>query len=276
MASLDNLSIKVRISPDEETMQLILLMLNMWQDSHPYHMVAMVPSKDRYQYEIIEREKKFNRFFNYENWKKFYILSAKKNKEEHLEKVNKALEKICSIYEQAENEPQFFIHPMKQNRQLKIYICKNCSWFYRRLGYQVKEEQRTYTATAHKESHGSIIKEQTEFFRTSYYFQMNLNAFVSSCLNGKVAKKGFTFDEDGKEVEIKNGRPIEEVSIIDEDGIKHNFQSKTDAAKHFNISNKEISQIIKNGGRMIDKNKVKIKSNDGKILSFKSLSQLAR
>ena len=32
MASIDNLSIKVRLSPDEETMQLILQMLNMWQD----------------------------------------------------------------------------------------------------------------------------------------------------------------------------------------------------------------------------------------------------
>ena len=58
MAYIDNLSIKVRLSPDEETMQLILLMLNMWQDSHPYQMVAMVPAKDGYQYEIIEREKK--------------------------------------------------------------------------------------------------------------------------------------------------------------------------------------------------------------------------
>ena len=59
MAIIDNLSIKVRLSPDEETMQLILLMLNMWQDSQPNKMVAMVPAKDRYQYEIIEREKKY-------------------------------------------------------------------------------------------------------------------------------------------------------------------------------------------------------------------------
>jgi hypothetical protein len=57
MASIDNLSIKVRLSPDEETMQLILLMLNMWQDSHSCHMVALVPAKDRYQYEIIDRTK---------------------------------------------------------------------------------------------------------------------------------------------------------------------------------------------------------------------------
>ena len=57
MASVDNLSIKVRLSPDEETMQLILLMLNMWQDSHPHQMVAMVPAYDRYQYEIIQRGK---------------------------------------------------------------------------------------------------------------------------------------------------------------------------------------------------------------------------
>lgn len=53
MATLDNLTIKIRLSPDEETMQLILRMLNMWQDSHPSQMVDLVPAKDRYQYEIV-------------------------------------------------------------------------------------------------------------------------------------------------------------------------------------------------------------------------------
>lgn len=140
----------------------------------------------------------------------------------------------------------------------------------------MNEEKRTYTATAHKENHGSIIKEETEFYRTSYYFQMNLKAFISSCLNEKVARKGFIFDEDGNEVELKNGRPMEEVTIIDEHGNEIKFQSKSDAAKHFNLSNKDISQIIKNGGKLIDKKKIKIKSNDGNILEYKNLSELAR
>ena len=54
----DTFTIKIRLGPDEETMQLILMLLNMWQDCNPDRMVAMVPAKDRYQYEIIQRERR--------------------------------------------------------------------------------------------------------------------------------------------------------------------------------------------------------------------------
>lgn len=54
MASLD-FTVKLRFSPDQETMDLILKLLDMWQDAHPDQMVAMVPQKDRYGYEIINR-----------------------------------------------------------------------------------------------------------------------------------------------------------------------------------------------------------------------------
>ena len=53
MAS-DQLMLKIRLIPDDETMAVILSMLNMWQDAHPDLMVAMVPAEDRYQYEIIK------------------------------------------------------------------------------------------------------------------------------------------------------------------------------------------------------------------------------
>ena len=56
MAKL-NLTARVRLVPDDETMQLILKLLNLWQDANPDKMVAMVPQKDRYGYEIIERGK---------------------------------------------------------------------------------------------------------------------------------------------------------------------------------------------------------------------------
>ena len=57
MAEL-NLTAKVRLVPDDETMQLILILLNLWQDANPDMMVAMVPQKDRYGYEIIDRSGK--------------------------------------------------------------------------------------------------------------------------------------------------------------------------------------------------------------------------
>ena len=53
MAS-DQFTIKIRLIPDDETMAVILAMLNMWQDANPDLMVAMVPAEDRYQYEIIK------------------------------------------------------------------------------------------------------------------------------------------------------------------------------------------------------------------------------
>ena len=57
MAEIGKLSIGIRVVPDDDTMEAILKLLNLWQDDNPDMMVALVPAKDRYQYEIIEREK---------------------------------------------------------------------------------------------------------------------------------------------------------------------------------------------------------------------------
>ena len=58
MAEIGKISMGIRLIPDDDTMKVILTLLNLWQDNNPDAMVAMVPAKDRYQYEIIEREKK--------------------------------------------------------------------------------------------------------------------------------------------------------------------------------------------------------------------------
>lgn len=58
MAEIGKLSIGIRLVPDDDTMKIILKLLDLWQDDNPDMMVAMVPAKDRYQYEIIERGKK--------------------------------------------------------------------------------------------------------------------------------------------------------------------------------------------------------------------------
>ena len=57
MAEMGKLTIGMRLIPDDDTMKVILKLLDLWQDDNPDKMVAMVPAKDRYQYEIIERTK---------------------------------------------------------------------------------------------------------------------------------------------------------------------------------------------------------------------------
>ena len=53
----DKFTIKIRLCPDDETMAAILMLLNLWQDANPDHMVAMVPAKDGYEYEIIRKRR---------------------------------------------------------------------------------------------------------------------------------------------------------------------------------------------------------------------------
>ena len=54
---IDKFTIKIRLCPDDDTMAAILKLLNLWQDAHPDLMVAMVPAKDRYEYEIIRKRR---------------------------------------------------------------------------------------------------------------------------------------------------------------------------------------------------------------------------
>lgn len=51
----NELTLKIRLIPDDETMAVILAMLNLWQDANRDHMVAIVPAKDGYKYEIIQK-----------------------------------------------------------------------------------------------------------------------------------------------------------------------------------------------------------------------------
>ena len=60
MAEIGKVSMGIRLIPDDDTMKVILKLLDLWQEDNPEMMVAMVPAKDGYQYEIIPsgREKK--------------------------------------------------------------------------------------------------------------------------------------------------------------------------------------------------------------------------
>lgn len=53
-----NLTANIRLVPDDETIEVILKLLDLWQNANPGKMIAMVPQKDRYVYEIIDRGEK--------------------------------------------------------------------------------------------------------------------------------------------------------------------------------------------------------------------------
>ena len=52
------MNLQINLCPSDETINVILMLLNMWQDANPGKMIAMVPAGDRYQYEIIMRSGK--------------------------------------------------------------------------------------------------------------------------------------------------------------------------------------------------------------------------
>ena len=58
MAEIGKITMGIRLIPDDDTMKVILKLLDLWQDDNPDMLVALVPAQDRYQYEIIERGKK--------------------------------------------------------------------------------------------------------------------------------------------------------------------------------------------------------------------------
>lgn len=56
MAMIGDFKVKVRLVPDKQTMEVVLKLLDIWQDDNPDMMVALVPGKDRYVYEIVDRK----------------------------------------------------------------------------------------------------------------------------------------------------------------------------------------------------------------------------
>ena len=49
------MSLQINLCPSEETIKVILMLLNMWQEANPEQMIAMVPNREKYVYEIIRR-----------------------------------------------------------------------------------------------------------------------------------------------------------------------------------------------------------------------------
>lgn len=52
---IGKLTVGIRLIPDDETMKVILNLLNLWQDDNPDAMVALVPGESMCEYKIIDK-----------------------------------------------------------------------------------------------------------------------------------------------------------------------------------------------------------------------------
>ena len=52
---IDKFTVKITVCPSDSSMDMVLAMLNVWQEANPDKMVALVPAREKYQYEIIQR-----------------------------------------------------------------------------------------------------------------------------------------------------------------------------------------------------------------------------
>lgn len=199
---------------------------------------------------------------------------------EHKKAAAEALTKIDEYTTKCNEEPLYFIHRMKQNNQIKIYIGNSMKTKYENLGYTVYSVDREEKDKRMTTNNGLIVEEEKEYTKTSHYFQMNLKAFKTSCIHGKVCRKGYYFDC-GNEVELKT-RPTEKVTITDECGNVRTFSSKSEAAKELKVSQSLISKVSKNGGVINTTNKihssksVTLVREDNTVIKCASMAILAK
>ena len=114
--------------------------------------------------------------------------------------------------------------------------------FFQSLGYEVKQQEELGRS---KITYDPVKKEITEISTPyiSYFILINRNALITSTLQGKLAKKGYTWDE-GKEVVIRQGRKPTPYTILDDKGEIHYCISQSDLAKKLNVSTRALRDAL--------------------------------
>ena len=114
---------------------------------------------------------------------------------------------------------------------------------------------------------------------TSLYFVMNTKAFLTSCKHGKVADKGYYFNDDGEPCIIENGSLCDTTVTVMVDGIPTVYNSIKEASKKLNIPYETIrgSKRDENGAIVINSKKsIMLIDADGNEFHYKNKSQLAK
>lgn len=164
--------------------------------------------------------------------------------------------RLKDFKKRTEDEPIFTIHPLKLEKQVRIYISSYYTDKVKELGYSVIEQKRTRTVKKFQTDKALFEEEEEE--NTTYSIRMCVKAFIGCCKSGVICQKGYYTNESGERCFIEHTGTRKEVSLTDWNGVTRTFNSLTDAAKFFNLDIAHISRVVKNGG-VINKPKNKIK-----------------
>lgn len=200
------------------------------------------------------------------------------DKEEYKKQKEEVGKKIRNIHNKTYDEPIYSIHPMKSDKQVRIYISSHYIEKYKELGYFIINQKRNRQQI--KWNKDTLEYEEFEDEFITHSFKMARKAFIGCCKFDTLVQKGYYLNEQGERLLIEKSGVKEEVTIIDWNGSSHLFGSKSEAAKHFNVSNAFITQIVKNGGVITEqprdhKKHFTLISPSNEHLYFKSVSDAA-
>lgn len=200
------------------------------------------------------------------------------DKEEYKKQKEEVGKKIREIYCKSWNEPIYSVHPMKDDKQVRIYFSNSDISRFRELGYSIINQKRDGKLT--KWNKDTLEYEQIDNEFTSHSIKMARKAFIGCCKFDMLVQKGYYLNEQGERLLIEKSGVKEEVTIIDWNGTSHSFGSKSEAARHFKVSNAFITQTVKNGGIITEqprdhKKDFTLISPSNEHLYFKSVSDAA-
>lgn len=202
------------------------------------------------------------------------------DKEEYKNQKEEVGKKIREIYYKSWNEPIYSVHPMKDDKQVRIYFSSTEVSRFRAHGYSIIKQKRDGKIA--KWNQDTLEYEQIEDEFTSHSIKMSRKAFIGCCKFDTLVQKGYYLNEQGERTLLEKSGVKEEVTITDWNGHSKSFCSKTEAAKYYNVSNAFITQVMKNGGIMTEQPRQKDNKKDFTLISstneflyFKSMSDAA-
>lgn len=193
--------------------------------------------------------------YDYEQAKEF-CYDFKTERKKWQDRKKEITQRLKEFKKRTEDEPIFTIHPLKLEKQVRIYISSYYTDKVNELGYKVIEQKRTRTVKKFQTDKALFEEEEEE--NTTYSIRMCVKAFIGCCKSGFICQKGYYTNESGERCFIEHTGTRKEVSLTDWNGVTRTFNSLTDAAKFFNLDIAHISRVVKNGG-VINKPKNKIK-----------------
>lgn len=194
-----------------------------------------------------------------------------KNKKKEFTNLVHQIEQNCF------ENPIYEIHKLNYNNQVKVYTSSKLADSYKKKGYTIYKNSNKRKYKKWCSDTLNFVDDEEDI--TSLYFVMNTKAFLTSCKHGKVADKGYYFNDDGEPCIIENGSLCDTTVTVMVDGIPTVYNSIKEASKKLNIPYETIrgSKRNENGAIVINSKKsIMLIDADGNEFHYKNKSQLAK